>query len=125
MRSYDPKKLYHLPDTGLVRGAAPSRRTTEWVSVGDERVPIHRAYYAQEEPAIFAAYLLIYNGEPVANPYLAQLASFPLQLVRGTSPMNLFFVSGRGPHGNLEQMEQVGIAWLMQSLERYRTLDKR
>ena len=125
MRSYDPKKLYHLPDTGLVRGAAPSRRTTEWVDLGDERVPIHRAYYAEEEPAVFAAYLLIYNGEPVANPYLAQLASFPLQLLRGTSPMNLLFVSGRGPRGSLEQMEQVGIAWLMQSLERYRTLDKR
>jgi hypothetical protein len=125
MRSYDPKKLYHLPDTGLVRGAAPSQRTTEWVHLGDERVPIHRAYYAQEEPAVFAAYLLVYNGEPVGNPYLAQLASFPRQLVRGTSPMNLFFVSARGPHGNLEQMEQVGINWLLQSLERYRSLRKR
>lgn len=28
LRSYDPKKLYHLPDTGFVRGAAASRRTT-------------------------------------------------------------------------------------------------
>ena len=122
MRSFDAKKLYHLPEIGLVRGAAPSRRTTEGVSLGQERIPIHRAYYEQADSGIFVAYMLVYNSKPVANPYLAQVLSFPRQLVRGTAPMNLFFVTGRGASRELDEMEKNGIAWLVESLGRYRSL---
>ena len=120
--SYDAKKLYHLPETGLVRGAAPSDRVTEYLQAAGERIPIHRAYYPATDGDIFVAYMLIYNSQPVGNPYVAQLLSFPRQLVRGTAPINLFFVSGRGPGGTLARMEETGLSWLLESLERYRSL---
>jgi len=122
LRSYDPKKVYHLPEIGFVRGAAPSARGTEWLQVGSEKVPVHRSYYPRTDVDVFVAYMLIYDSEPIGNPYIAQLLSFPRQLIRGTAPMNLFFVSGRGPAGTLTVMEQTGIPWLLESLRRYRLL---
>ena len=122
LRSYDPKALYHLPETGFVRGAAPSRRTTEELSSHYGPVPVHRAYYNDSDGDIYVAYVLIYNSEPIANPYLAQILSFPKQLLTGTSPMNLLFVTGRGPRGTLAQMEEQGALWLLDSLGRYRSL---
>ena len=122
LRSYDPKKLYHLPETGFVRGPAPIERLTEWLQAGGEKVPVHRSYYPRTDGDIFVAYMLIYNSQPIGNPYLAQLLSFPRQLLRGTAPISLFFVSGRGPNGTLAGMEEVGISWLVESFARYRSL---
>ncbi len=122
LRSYDPKKLYHLPEIGLLHGAAASRRAVDEVPWKDGTVPIHRVYYPDNDGDIYAAYLLIYNSQPVANPYLAQILSFPRQLLTGSAPMNLLFVSGKGPRGTLAVMEKKGNRWLVESLSYYRSL---
>lgn len=119
VRSYDPKRLYHNPEIFFVKGAAPDRRAVEWLANGSDRLPIHRAYYEADESAILVAYLLVYNARPVDNPYLAQLSSFPLQLLAGRRPMTIFFISGRGPRSEFDVMERLGREWLLAAWERY------
>ncbi len=122
LRSYDPKKLYHLPEIGLVRDAAPNRRLTQYLKWENGAVPVHRAFYPDSGGDVYAAYMLIYNSEPVDNPYITQVLSFPKQLLAGVAPMSLFFVSGRGPQGTLARMEEQGTRWLLESLSLYRSL---
>ncbi len=121
VRSYDAKKLYHLPEIGLVRGAAPSRRATEEIPWENGSVPVHRVYYHESDGDVYVAYILIYNSKPIGNPYIAQILSFPKQLVTGVAPMNLLFVSGRGPRGSLAGMQERGNRWLLESLRYYRS----
>jgi hypothetical protein len=65
------------------------------------------------------AYLLVYDSRPVSNPYLAQLLSAPLQLVRGRSPMWLFFISGQVEPDLKESAERAARAWLAAAWEHY------
>ena len=124
LRSYDPKKLYHLPEIGLMRGAAPGRRLTQFLTWENRKVPLHRAFYPAGDGDVYVAYMLIYNSKPVDNPYITQILSFPKQLVTGVEPMNLFFVSGRGPRGSLAGMEERGNQWLIEALRFYHSLCK-
>ncbi len=67
------------------------------------------------------AYLLVYEDEPVSNPYVAQLKHAPLQMLRGSRPMTLFFVFGRSEPATLARAEQLAHAWLWGAWERYRS----
>jgi hypothetical protein len=120
IRSYDPKKLYHHPEVALMRNAAPNRRTVEWVSDGSGMLPIHRAFYDTGDEGILVAYLLVYHARPVDNPYLAQLESFPIELLKGRSPMTLFFISAQGQHDRLADLESRSKKWLVDAWRGYR-----
>lgn len=120
VRSYDLPKLYHHPETGLLRGSTPDRREVEWVPAASERLPVHRAIYPRGESAVMAAYLLVYDGRPIDNPYLAQLASLPAEAIRGNRPMTMFFVSARGSREDFARMEAAGREWLAAEWGKYR-----
>jgi hypothetical protein len=117
--SHDPKKLYHHPEKRLVRGSA-NRRGTEWIEADGEQIPIHLIYYDGSSPALFAAYLLVYDSHPVANPYLAPFAAFGTQLVRGRLPMTIFFVSAVGPPNEADAMRRATEQWLIEAWGQYR-----
>lgn len=121
IRSYDVKRLYHLPETSLVEHAIVERRGIEWVPADSEALPIHRAYYGDTDPAILVAYLLVYRSSPVASPYWAHLRAAPVELFSGRRPMTLFLVQARGSPGSLRQMEKVEREWLLSSWEKYRS----
>jgi len=118
-RSYDPKRLYHRPEIMFVPDTTPDRRRVEWLENPTEKLPIHRAYYEPGKPTIMVAYLLVYNSTPVASPYLAQITAFPFQLVGGSRPMTMFFISARGPTRDFEAMERSGRQWLLACWRRY------
>ena len=118
--SYDAKKLYHHPETALIRGASADSRATEWIEAGESSIPIHRAYYTAGDPLTVAGYLLVYNSQPVANPYVAQFAALGTQLFRGRAPMTMFFISARGPAGEAEAMEREVRQWLAGAWRQYK-----
>lgn len=123
VRSFDPKLLYHWPSGRLHWNNGTSLRVerSELERVGS--LPVHRGYYdsldAGSRRRWVVAYLLVYEGRPVANPYLAQLLWAPLQLVRGRSPMWLFFASGRVPASLREPAEEAARRWIGAAWERY------
>jgi hypothetical protein len=121
IRSYDPKKIYHHPEISLVRGATPARRDVEYIDAEGERVPVHRAYYNPASTTALVAFILIYHSRPVDNPYLSQIRSAPLQFVRGSYPMTLFFVSAQAPASATREMETQMKKWLIDGWRRYKT----
>jgi len=121
IRSYDAKRLYHRPETSLVERAIVERRGIEWVRADSGALPIHRAYYSETDPAIVAAYLLVYRSSPVASPYWAHLRAAPVELLSGRRPMTLFFIQARGSPGSLREVEKAEREWLLSSWEKYRS----
>lgn len=121
IRSHDPKTLFHKPELTLVEGLQSDVDGLEWLDHGSERLPIHRAYFDPALDTAVAAYMLVYRGRPVTNPYLAQVLAAPFQLVSGRGPMTLLFVSARVPAQQVERAEQQAREWLAASWERYRS----
>lgn len=127
VRSYDAKRVYHLPDGGMhwERGKSmrADRQTVETIEAEDMELPVHRAHYdiveAQKGNRWVVAYLLVYGSRPVDNPYLEQLLSSPLQLVRGRTPMWLFFVSGQVDPDMEEAAERAAKDWIRDAWMRY------
>ncbi len=119
IRSYDPKRLYHRPENSLVEHAVVKSRKVESVQADSGSLPIHRAYYEDSDPAILAAYVLVYRSAPIADPYWSQLRAAPVELFLGRRPMTLFFIQAHGPRSSLPQMEQVEREWLLTSWQKY------
>ncbi|MGA2369360.1 MAG: hypothetical protein ACLP3R_19525 [Candidatus Korobacteraceae bacterium] len=120
IRSYDAKRLYHRPENSLVEHAfVVKSRDIEWVPADSGALPIHRAYYEDMDPAILAAYVLVYRSSPIASPYWPQLRAAPVELLSGRRPMTLFFIQARGSAGRLREMEDVQREWLLSSWENY------
>jgi hypothetical protein len=123
VRSFDAKLLYHWPAARMhwERGGSLRVDRNELETV--ESLPVHRSYYdnidSVSQRRWVVAYLLVYDASPVSNPYLAQLLSAPLQLVRGRTPMWLFFISGRVEASRKESAEQAARRWLVSAWERY------
>lgn len=122
IRSHDPKKVYHNPDSVLVRGARSEEADVEWIERGSTRIPIHRPRFGGADAGTVAAYLLVYNGKPVTNPYLAQLLAAPRQLITGREPMTLFFVSGQVHPLRMEIAEEAMRDWLFSEWRRYQSI---
>jgi hypothetical protein len=120
IRSYDPKKLYHHPESGLIQKASLNSRGTESIEINSESIPIQRVYYAAADRATIVAYMLVYGSRPVANPYVAQFTALARQLRRGRMPMTMFFISGTGPLSQETVMEQQAKQWLADSWQQYR-----
>jgi len=122
VRSYDARRLYYRPEYSFAIDT-PTDHTIEWIDVDGEKVPTHIPQYAdsfttQMKPVI--AYLLVYDGKPLENPYLAQLMAAPRQMLTGRLPMTLFLA-----YANVmgdEQEAALGAAreWLASSWQLYR-----
>lgn len=124
VRTYDPKIVYHQPEIALVRGFGADAREVEWIEHAGEALPVHRPYFGihSDRPAkVVAAYLLVYRGRPVANPYLAQLLAAPLELASGRSPMTLFFATATVGRGEVELAEEAADRWLAETWSAYRS----
>ena len=124
LRSWDPKRLYHRPEQRLLKGAITKGTNWEWLEAGDGKLPIQSVEYDElliehHKPA--AAYLLVYDGEPVSNPYWAQIRSSLRQLLQGRQPMTLYFVygtGGRDPAATEARMR----SWLVDAWRRHRSV---
>jgi len=122
VRSYDAKRLYHRPENSFVEHSAiVDRRDLEWVEGNSGKLPIHRAYYGDTDPAILVSYILVYHSSPVASPYSAQLRAAPVELISGPRPMTLFLIQAHGSPTSLQEMEKLEREWLLASWEKYRS----
>ena len=98
-RSYDLKRLYHHPEIGLLRGVDLEREAL--VSAASmPNIPVH--FMRERDGTGAAAYVMLYDGEFVANPITMQLKSSLEMLFSASKPLTLFFVYDRNLQGKAE-----------------------
>ncbi len=119
-RTWDPKRAYHRPEFHFVDDHDPAGTRIEHVEVRERTIPVHVIDYAGTRGlAPVFAYVLAYDGEPVANPYLAQLAAAPRQMLRGGTPMTLWVGHGRAGAEQREDAVAALLEWMAASWQRY------
>jgi len=90
-RGFDMKKLYHHPELGVMRGHQFEPQRTQ-VLDGDADQVVHVLQGAAGQES--AAYVLLYDGRWVSNPYALQLSSAVTTLWTGPRPLTLIFAYG-------------------------------
>lgn len=122
VRSFDPKTVYHWPEGRVLDHRHSSRGLEEVEGPGGVQLPVHRAFYEPRgADTTVVAYLLVYDSQAVANPYLAQILAGPKQVLLGRRPMWLFLVYGEVEKSAREDAEQRAREWLASAWERHRT----
>lgn len=120
VRSWDPKRLYYRPDHEIIEKFLPTGRELEQLESGPDALPVHVPIYP-ENAAIHAAYLLVYDGVPMRNPVLEQLARSPRMMLRGARPITLYFARIRRAGAPDEARRRVR-AWLAEAWQRHRSV---
>lgn len=122
MHSFKPRLVYHRPGRNLVSHVRSRSDAVERVADDGRDVAIHRVNIESSDRRdgrkVVAAYLLVYHGESVVNPYLAQFGAVPAEIVSGRRPMTLYLVHTRVAEARRAEAEEVTRRWL---LERWRT----
>ena len=124
VRTHDAKNLYYRV-AHRVLGREPDRVRVESVQVGNVALPIRQVEYTPELGSPLdtrASYLLVYDGKPVANPYLNQLLAAPLRVFTGSRPMTVFFISGRTTRDQVAALQEQQTRWLTDSWHEYRAI---
>jgi exosortase/archaeosortase family protein len=125
VRSYEPRLLYYRGSRRLWLDVEPGGDTLEWLESDDGKLPIVRSRLSgerPEQPRAVIASLLVYEGEPVAEGWRAQLRAAPRQILTGSRPMTLYTVRGDVSDGNREATEKRARAFLVDSWRTYRAL---
>ncbi len=126
VRSLDPKLVYHRPENVFLSGETPSSHRIDWTETpGGQRLPVHRALYAPSRSRRthgFAAWILLYDGRPVANPVVAQLRAAPGLAFVGRAPMTLAMVWGQIAPGEQSRAEASANERLVRGFEEYRAV---
>jgi hypothetical protein len=121
IRSFDPIKLYLQPDNLEPLPADPEGGYLEWVDAGSATLPVHfvDVHTVPWEPA-FAAYMYVYDSEPVRYPLLAQLGTAIPDLAAGTRPLTILIVQGSVLRLDLREAKERAGQWIADSWIRYR-----
>lgn len=121
VRSYDAKLLYHFPEVRFGSGEQSGRTSVAYVQDdGGPRLPIREVEFDRAGSFhTVTAYLLVYGGRAVGNPYLAQLAAAPRQMITGSEPMTLFMVWGLARDEQRAAARAAARDWLLQSWRIY------
>jgi hypothetical protein len=133
VRSYDGPLLYmwatRIGSDALVRASAGSRAPTEEersrlrlqpealtqreVEAGAAVLPVHIAWdHTQPGVSRLVAWYFVFDGAPVASPFLAQLARAPGLALRGARPLTLVSVAALAPRPRAAAVEDAAVAWL-------------
>jgi exosortase len=122
IRTYDPKRAYYRPEWRLLKDEPFDKRVIE-VDTEQGTIPVHvPVYAAQRGTQLVVAYLIVYQGEPVADPYINQLRSAASQMFSGASPMTLYIASARVPELQTDAaLDAIG-DWLGRSWKHHRNV---
>lgn len=112
LRSFDPARLYVRPANFVSGAMEPERHELEWLATDGEPLPIHWISDETRRRVQLAGYLFVYEGRPVARPWLAQLTSAVAQIRSGTQPMTLLLVHGEVEPVQVEDAREAARAWL-------------
>ncbi len=124
VRSYDAKRLYYRIERRLL-GAEPDVQEIVEVEAGSEQLPIRTLRFHPKPGSAGAtvpAYLLVYDGRPVGNPYVNQLLAAPLRMLTGRLPMTAFFAASDVHMREMDAVQKRQIEWLVESWHRYREI---
>ena len=91
-RSLDPKRLYHHPEIGILRGVDLGKSESIRL-VQSPDIPVSLLRDRDGRGAV--AYVLLYDGKFVENPVIFQLKTSLALLFGPRRPMTLFFVYDR------------------------------
>ncbi|MCP4007608.1 MAG: hypothetical protein GY725_25790 [bacterium] len=122
IRSWNAKRVYYRPAHRIAPARKPSGEHLKWVEHKGERIPIHVGDFGKRTLGgvrSLSVYALLYDSQPVANPYWTQLLAAPSMLIRGSQPMTLLIVSGHVPTAEYDRSEERGIHWILNSLDTY------
>lgn len=114
LRSFDPVQLYLQPVTHF----EADERSLAWMEGGGARLPYHWLIDRSKSPPRFAAYVFLYNGEPVASPLAALFADVPGRLLSRTPPLTLALVRGDVTPGDAARATAED--WLLRLWTHYR-----
>ncbi len=91
-RSYDLKALYHHPELAIAHGLSYDSASIAPASTPSRTVPVH----VLTGSGGLAAYVLLYNGQFVENPFWFHASQAFSMLFTPGAPMTLFFAHGPG-----------------------------
>jgi exosortase len=126
IRSYDPKALYYRGTRRLWQDVEPGGDRLEWLESEGVKLPIVRSRLGGEgghsaATAVIES-LLVYEGKPVENGWLAQLRAAPRQAFGGSRPMTLFAIRADVGPGQQTAAEKRASQWLLDSWRSYRLI---
>jgi len=125
IRSYDPKELYYRGTRRVWPDVEPGGDTHEWLESEDAKLPIVRSRLEtdgrRQDTSVIAA-LVVYEGEPVENGWLAQLRAAPRQTLTGSRPMTLFAIRANSTAEQRAAAEKRANQWLLDSWRTYRAI---
>jgi hypothetical protein len=125
IRSYEPRLLYYRGSRRIWLDVEPGGDTVEWIDSDDGQLPIVRSRLSAdrpEQPRAVIASLIVYEGEPVAEGWRAQLRAAPRQMLTGGRPMTLYTVRSNVTDGNRAAAEARARAYLLDAWRTYRAL---
>jgi len=125
IRSFDPKELYYRGTRRIWKDVEPGADRVDWIDADGERLPVVRSKVGGEqhrEDVVAIGALLVYEGQPIANGWLAQLRAAPRQALFGSRPMTLFAARSQAPISQREAAEKRVDEWLVHSWRDYRAI---
>jgi hypothetical protein len=116
-RSFDPKRLYHHPENGVLHGRVfESRGTRPLPQMPD--VPVH-VLGSEGQGMELAVYALLYDGRFIDNPYLFQARTSWDLLIRGRRPMTLFLVHDASNRPEVSFENSLAVRVLHEAIQRF------
>ena len=127
LRSYNPKQLYYRGTAHVWKDIEPGADTLDWLESDEGKLPIVRSRTRGDghrgDAAPVVAALLVYEGEPVASGWQAQLAAAPHETLTGSRPMTLFAIRAEPATGEQRAAaEKRANQWLIDSWRTYRMI---
>ena len=125
IRSYDPKELYYRGTRRIWKDVEPGSDSLEWIDSDGERLPVVRSAVSDQvhrQESVVIGSILVYEGQPVANGWLAQLRSAPRQALLGSRPMTLFAARTEVPASQADAARRRVDDWLTRSWRDYRAI---
>ncbi len=120
-------QLYYRGTAHIWKDIEPGADTLDWLDSDAGKLPIvrsrARADGRRRDAAPVVASLLVYEGEPVASGWQAQLAAAPHEALTGSRPMTLFAIRAEPATGEQRAVaEQRVNQWLIDSWRTYRAI---
>ncbi len=107
--SYDHKRLYHHPELALSYGQILIKQGIVHLKEKPE-IPIH--FFNTHDKTTYVAYVLLYDGEYIANPIMHQLKDSIRLFISPRKSMRLIYASQQNVPYN-RPFEQTAIAELL------------
>ena len=120
VRSYSVLKAAERPLGLMPKVVEPETVRIENLDVPGGPVPVHVVRTSGREAFYVVAYFYAFGNEPVAQPFLAQLAGAWRELWNGRRPLTVFLVGGAATAETAAHREELALRWIGSAWQHYR-----